>query len=324
MSSALPEDTLLAICHYGLLAPSAHNQQPWEFRINDKTIGVRLAKKRLLEAGDPIGRQTWLGIGACVETMAIAAGAQGYRTALQFAQDEVSLSFHRAKVEEPIQLETLEERFTDRSKYTGSTLDPSLAQQIEASWKPGDAVVMVVTDPSVIKAASEYIAKGLRMAMSSPAFRKELSALVNKPLSTKKTGFSSQSLRLSPVRGFIEPYLIRSGLTASQQAKQERQIWQSASALVLTFTKGDTPKYWIEAGRAYQRAGLTASQLGLRQATSAAIVEAVDFHTDIESMVGTPLRLQTVMRIGYSTAPRVHSPRLTLDEVLITSRQANA
>jgi hypothetical protein len=47
-------------------------------------------------------------------------------------------------------------------------------------------------------------------------------------------------------------------------------------------------------------------------------VEAADFHTDIEQLLGTKERLQAVMRIGYSNARPVHSKRLPLEQLLIT------
>jgi len=40
--------------------------------------------------------------------------------------------------------------------------------------------------------------------------------------------------------------------------------------------------------------------MGIDQATMAAAVEAPDFHKEIEELLGTKYRIQTIMRLGYS------------------------
>lgn len=92
---------------------------------------------------------------------------------------------------------------------------------------------------------------------------------------------------------------------------------RSAGALIFTLTGGDTRKDWVLAGRAYQRAGLMATQLGLSQATSAAVVEATDFHTDIETNLGTTKRIQTLMRVGYGSRKSTTSPRIPTKQLVV-------
>lgn len=87
----------------------------------------------------------------------------------------------------------------------------------------------------------------------------------------------------------------------------------------MVFAQGDTPPYWLEAGRAYERAILQATAEGLHNATFAAVVEAGTFHEDIEQAVGVTWRLQTMARLGYPgrQKPR-HSPRLPVEALLAT------
>lgn len=310
---------LKKILEYGILAPSVHNVQPWQFKIDKDMVTISISNQRRLGVGDPVGRETWLSIGACLENIIQSAAIFGQYVHYKLHDSEVLITFSNAKPPKPeITLETIQKRFTDRSKYNGKAVPKATLNAIQNCWQSEDISLVVTYDPEVIRVVSDLTARGISLALRQPAFRQELSGLINRPFSSKQTGFSYRSLRLKPLRAVVEPLSVGKGLNITKQVKKERSLWLSSSALIMTFAKGDSIKYWLEAGRAYQRAGLIAVQHDLRQATSAAIVEASDFHTDIENLVGTDLRLETLMRIGYSSAKPAHSPRLRLDDVIVT------
>ncbi len=109
------------------------------------------------------------------------------------------------------------------------------------------------------------------------------------------------------------------GIGIRSEVNLERKRWESASGIILITTVGDMPKYWFEAGRAYLQAALKVEQLGLSQATSAATVEASNYHEDVEKLVDTNQRLQSVIRIGKGVQNRNHSPRVTVEELLTSN-----
>jgi hypothetical protein len=78
-------------------------------------------------------------------------------------------------------------------------------------------------------------------------------------------------------------------------------------------------KDWFEVGRSYLRASLEIEKAGLSQATSAAIVEASNFHEDVEQILGSNLRIQAIIRIGKGRKIRYRSPRVSARELLATS-----
>lgn len=312
------QETLKKLCHYGAFAPSVHNIQPWQFTLTEDTLIVEPSSKRILNAGDPVGRQTWISIGACVESIVVAGENLGLSTDVRLSKDKATLHFKHQDINPLIELQTIKERFTDRSHYTGEKLNKNVLSEISKCWQHSEAAVIVTDDPQIIETVSKLISQGISMALNSPHFREELAGLINGPREKRKIGIPVASLRLKGFHAVTEVSRVRKGLGIKKQALSERKAWSSASAIVFTLSKGDSQKDWFMAGRAYQRAGLTATRLGLRQATSAAIVEALDFHEDVEKLLGTRQRLQTVMRIGKSAQVPVYSPRLSNEDLLNT------
>lgn len=310
------------LCSYGILAPSVHNIQPWEFHPEDNRLIIRLSRQRALREGDATGRQTWISIGACIANIEVAAAHFGLKTRLERIEfgrhdhpDSITLTFSKgSKPTDEARFEAISARFSDRSLYDSRPIKPGSLNAIARSGSDS-ATVSTSTDPAVIDRVAELTGKGIAAAFSNPAFRRELASLIA-PHERTAHGFTPKALGLKPLRGRLEPHLVRYGLNAKAQATLECDRMASASALIAVATTGDTPLHWIDAGRAYERALLTATALGLRSTTTAAVVEAFDFHLDIEQLLGTGKRLQVVGRLGYSQAPAHHAPRLPLSAVL--------
>ncbi|WP_375280638.1 Acg family FMN-binding oxidoreductase [Pseudooctadecabacter sp.] len=81
-------DPRMSALSYAILAPNPHNRQPWLIEMVG-TDGVRIHRDedRNLPQTDPFDRQIFIGLGAFVETMVLAAGAQGYDVDLTVLPD---------------------------------------------------------------------------------------------------------------------------------------------------------------------------------------------------------------------------------------------
>ena len=77
-------DPRKAALSYAILAPNPHNIQPWliELQGSDRVL-IHRDKTRELPETDPFHRQLFIGLGAFLETMVIAASANGYAVDLQ-------------------------------------------------------------------------------------------------------------------------------------------------------------------------------------------------------------------------------------------------
>lgn len=303
------------------LAPSVHNTQPWSVETRDNQIQINLDPDYVLADGDPTGRQTMISLGIFAEAVVIAAEHVGLHVKGVELQGKSAIltcsSIHQPGTELK-EVTLLENRCSDRSVYQPAQVEAQAIHTIMKAKHSKHVSISVVTEEEILKIVAELTAKGIRLALSSPAFRKELSSYLVLPWSRKKRGIAVRSLYIPWFLEMIEPLLIRSGVGLNAESKLEKERWLSASAVVFITSKGDMPDYWFEVGRAYLQVSLAIEDLGFSQATSASLVEASNYHEDIEQLLGTTDRIQSVLRIGKGQKKREHSPRVTAKELIAT------
>lgn len=304
------------------LAPSAHNTQPWEVHLEGNAVTISIARSRKLGAGDPTGRQTVIGLGIFTEAFIIAAGLHGLDVTVHYPDTFMQAVLLKIKKgsqapERKEQVDLLQRRSSDRSLYSPFALESTVQNHIASAWPESNAEIVVSTDAPLIQKTAQLTAQGMQLALSTPAFRNELSEFLLVPGSHKKIGIPVRSMRVPAYLLYLQPFLIKHNMGLSVEVKQERKRWLSASGLVYILTGGDMPRDWFNAGRAYLHTSLAIEREGLSQATSAAVVEASDFHEDIEKLLGTKKRIQCLMRIGKGSNNKIYSPRLD-EEDLIT------
>lgn len=323
-SSSHLEQKIAQIIEMARYAPSINNTQPWIIKVNGNSIEIQVDERYALVDGDPTTRQTYISLGIFCEALAIAAENDG------FSAQQIDLGKLQARVwvtessksditAAKHQTELLRRRCTDRSVYKPTDISSTIAKRIESSAGNYDAKVFVVTDHQIIGEIAESASKGMSLALSSPNFRKELSHYLLLPWSSRKRGIAVRSLYIPGIIAFLEPVLMRVGLGLNAAVKSERRCWLSASAVVLITAKGDTPTYWFSAGRTYLKTSLTIEDLGLSQATTAAVVEASNYHEDIEERLGTNQRILAVLRVGKGSPNRRYSPRVDPATIISTT-----
>ena len=71
------------LVRYAVLAPSPWNSQPWKFRIEDSRLFLYEVPERLQEHRDPEGREHYVGCGAALANILIAAEHFGLNADMQ-------------------------------------------------------------------------------------------------------------------------------------------------------------------------------------------------------------------------------------------------
>jgi hypothetical protein len=303
------------------LAPSVHNAQPWLVSTNEDVIIVDLDQQHTLTQGDPTGRQTIMSMGIFAEAIRIGVEAVGLKViSAELIDTQVFIKVSEAKESQSSKdaVELLQKRCSDRSIYKPTEVAPAVSKAITQAHV-NHIQVYVITDKGLLQTIANLTAKGIRLALSSPDFRHELSQYLVEPWSKKKRGIAVQSLYIFPVLAWLEPWLMWLGIGLNMESNLEKQRWESASGVVAITAEGDMPQYWFAAGQTYLRASLAIEAAGLSQATSAAIVEASDFHEDIEKLLKTNQRILAMIRIGKGSQTRHYSPRVSVDELLTST-----
>ena len=311
------------LLEYARLAPSVHNAQPWRFIVHENTVSLAVAPERLLGAGDPTSRESWISFGICLETMLQAAKGLGIKAEITEIQG-AALSDVIATIQmtpggsekQPAVLQALKDRHTHRDKMEPADVPADLIENCKQAIKDLDGVnVFFMQDKPSIERVAGFTFKAMSLALSSPEFRNELYHLVHFNWSRSRTGMHGYTLGEGMLGSIFGKLSIKLGLGLSLKARHDQQRINDASALVFVATNGDVPSFWLRAGRAYARIALEIVKSGLAQGTLAAPIEAPGFHEDIEKMLGSSARLQTMLRVGKAAHPVRSSPRLEVDEL---------
>jgi hypothetical protein len=311
------------LLEYARLAPSVHNSQPWRFIVKGTTITIAVSTDRVLGSGDPTSRESWISFGICLETLLQAAKGLGLKAEITDIQG-AALNDHIATVQitegsfekRPAVLQALKDRHTYREKMVPVEIPEKLKTDCQTAVEDLEGVgVFFMEDKAAINEVAQFTFKAMSIALSSPDFRRELYHFVHYNWSPARVGMHGYTLGEGLLGSIFSKLSIKLGLGLSLKAKHDKQRIQDASALVFVGTSGDVPSFWLRAGRAYLRIALELAKSGLAQGTLAAPIEAPGFHEDIEKMLGTGLRLQTMLRVGKATHAVRSSPRLNVDEL---------
>lgn len=316
---------IINILDYARLAPSVHNTQPWSFTVDDMTIAISVNKARMLADGDPTQRELWISLGVCLETLLMAATALGHTAVVAEQQtDTIDQPFVKvvvtpnAQSSQPQLFTAITQRHSYRGPMQTTTLPGSLLATCHDAIQDLPGVSIHLLDiPADIEAVADLTYKGMRLALSNPAFRRELADLINYNWSPARVGMHGFVLNRRGLGSVWEKWSIKLGLDTRQKARADHTKVTDASGLLFVATEGDVPSYWLTAGRAYYRTCLVITQTGLAQSTIAATVEAASFHEDVERLLNTSHRIQTMLRIGKAShQQKKFSPRLNVDELL--------
>ena len=80
------------------LAPNPHNSQPWLFRLGPDRVDLFADTSRNIGAIDPFKREKYIGLGAALENLVLAAGSTGWDARVTL-MPEGAHSSHAARIE---------------------------------------------------------------------------------------------------------------------------------------------------------------------------------------------------------------------------------
>ena len=334
------------VLSYAILAPNPHNRQPWMADLSAPgEISISLDTNRLLPATDPFGRQILMGLGAFLELLSLAAAQTAHRADIEVFPDgepgnyldgrrvaRIALVPEPAIAPDPLFKQVLVRR-TDRRSY-----DPTRSvSEAEVS--------------SLAQATARYpVSFGVETRSDRLSIIRDITrrAWVNE-LTTPET--MMESVRLLRIGGpEIDRY--RDGISISDpklvtlaslglfdrtkppapgspamttQIKDFDRITASTPAYLWIVTNGNRRTQQVEAGRAYARAALAATALGLStQPNEQSLQEYPQVareYKDIHGLIapGEGRTVQMLARLGRlpaGTAALAPAPRRGLSELI--------
>jgi nitroreductase len=338
----------LAFVKAGILAASAHNTQPWRFRVSDERIEIFADAERHLGSFDPYRREQILSLGCALENMVLAARAQGIEPEVNLIPGTLTLpakaktapvaivNLRRGARQESALFNAIGDRHTHRGAYDVSRpVSRELLDEMQALVAGVSAIrllLLVKGDRKsrlgelTVSATGEIIADHDMAAASAGWFRFNWNQV-----QSQRDGITLDAVGLPPLINAAAKIL------PAPSAEQADRQWLDATRDVHIKTVAvlgaiavrelhDRP-ISLEAGRMWQRLHLWAASRGLAAQPLNQAAEIVDRESELgrpprmaealAQVMGDPVWKPTfIFRLGYADNAARLSPRRPVSAVV--------
>jgi nitroreductase len=128
-----PGDDVVHLVRAAVLAASAHNAQPWAFRLSPDRIELTPDLSRNLGAMDPLNREMQISVGCALENLALAARHRGRAPEVLLRPDGATVLLGRSEPETSSLFEAIPRRHTNRAAYSDRPVETAeLAGLVDA------------------------------------------------------------------------------------------------------------------------------------------------------------------------------------------------
>jgi len=297
------------LVRYATLAANSHNTQPWKFRIGKDAIDILPDVRRRTPVVDPDDHHLFCTLGCATENLLLAAQARGLAGDVTFvpaAGGHVNVALTPTAPRETAAFKAIPARGVSRAVYDGKPLPPETIRMLETAARSDMVDVVMLTDRAQIDRVMALVIEGNNIQLTDDAFMAELKNWFRfDPRQAIAAGdglFAGCTGKPS-----IPPWLGRLvfRLAASPKAEADKyiaQIRSSAGIMILVGKQADPP-HWVECGRSYQRFGLAAASLGVREAFINQAVEVPPIREQLAAELGMPgRRPDLILRFGTGPA----------------------
>jgi hypothetical protein len=316
------------VVEHAILAPNPHNRQPWIVELTGPTTMTLFCDlDRRLPETDPFDRQIVIGLACFCELAAIAATAVGHRLeVVPFPQGEAQPRLDRRPVAhlrlvrdaglpmDPLFAHVAARRSTKRPYDMARPVPAAAAASLAALSSPGLAVG-TVTDAALVAEVRDLTWRAWQVEAATPRTHQEsvdLMRIGRREIEANPDGISLGGPLLeglSLIGQLSRAQLADPASAATRQGRDMYRAMLAATPAYVTVTADDDSRAGaFAAGRAYLRANLTATALGLAmQPVSQALQEFPEMdglRAELDRLLGSgrPKRLHMLARLGYGPA----------------------
>ncbi len=322
------DDQLKFILSFGILAPSGHNGQPWQFLIRENSLEIFVARQRSLPHSDPLGRQLCLGIGCLIKNLKIASDYFGFAAEVLYLKDITGktpiacINFKKIgaiKDDQKHLIHCISQRSTNRNKYDSKPIPGNFIKDLQ-NMVPEGVEIFLTQDKHQNKTLADNLIKAQIEIMADDKFRLELSELIKANNTKSMVGMPGFAFGLPFPVSLLSSWMIKKLNMSKINEKADREIFENFTPgfLVIAAKNDDLPS-WFVVGEVLENIWLQATRSGLSLSVNAAPIQGVEYRKQLASIVKTSLWPLVFSRIGFGLSTAPHVPRLRLKDVLLNN-----
>jgi nitroreductase len=310
-------------------APSVHNTQPWQFRVQRNGLDLYADRARRLRAIDPAGREMLISCGAAVFGLRLGLRHLGYRAAVELLPDPDHPSLlARIRLDQEVpptaadgeMLAAVPHRHTHRGPFSPEPIPPGLLVRLQHDAIAEGATLVLIDEPARGR-LRDLVAAAARWQQHNPLICDELQDWTRKRGSGARDGVPARSYIALPEDETERPggWDGRLALRDFDQGHGEGQLEAGGPpppATAILVTAGDTPADWLRAGQALNRVLVHAATSWVFAALNSQPMESPPLRALVRSRLGLPGVPQMLMQFGraHTAAPTARRP---VDDVIL-------
>jgi hypothetical protein len=320
--SVSPRRRWKALLRYAVQAPSSHNTQPWIFHIANDRVEIYPDRSRRLRIADRDCRELFVSIGCALENLLVAIEHFGYGHRVDIAEESEEgkpvavVRLTEAQVDSAVRrglFQEIPKRFTDRSVYASRPVESEVLQRLVDCAVEPSVTVTVSTDPDLRREVEAIVTRANNLQFGDPAWRRELGNWVGK-------GLLGTSFLVSKVSQLAVTYLDLSGRTT----QGDRNRLETAPAIGMIRTHGNTTRERIQAGQVLERLWLCATAEGLCLHPMNQALQIPETKADTEELFDLDGdAAQIIFRVGHGDGKPTETPRRPVEDVLQSSPRSD-
>lgn len=283
LDSAPPARRLHYLLNYAIMAPSAHNAQPWKFKVAEHHVEFHHDQTRILPVVDPHGRESLISVACAVESFRVAMRRFGLSDQVEWnphatPDEPVAIvrmeGRHSPSAQELRHFDAIPNRRTNRMAFdprpvATSELDALRATMLEAhhDGAPTTVHLEATSDAFAKHEIADLVAQADRIQFADEKFRTELAHWMRPNDTDKGDGLPAyaqgMSGRVWDILSHAGPFIMRTFDVGKGRAAKDRQLAEGSPALAIIHTAADDHAAWLATGAAMMRLLLAATSLGL-------------------------------------------------------------
>jgi hypothetical protein len=335
---------LLPLVAAATLAPNPHNSQPWLFRVSSGRIDLFADASRDTGAVDPFKREKYIGLGAALENLVVAAAATGYRATVTLMPDGAHTD-HAARIElsaaskrNTFLAAQIATRHTNRYAFVGGKDVPPgalTAMTSLADAETGAARVVWFSSKrqraelsSLLVAATEAIIRDPDQSRSDYAWLRQTWDQIQR----QRDGITIDAAGLPELTETLAKLLPAQSRQATDDAwltaTRDRHTKTAAAYGIVAVRDAADDRQRLAGGRLLERVHLWASGNGIALQHMNQLTERADrerelgispqFDEALAQFMPDGWQALSLVRVGYPTHSPNKSPRRALEAVIVT------
>lgn len=348
------DDIRVQILAHGLLAPSAHNRQPWLIKLdenNSNIIELFTDSNRLLPETDPPSRQITISQGTFLEIAKIAANHLGWEFDLElfpngeygdsnFKQEmnkkpvaRISLSENVAKVSNVGIVDSMYDeifnRVTNRTAYFGKPLNQLEIIELQNLNNNSKMKLVFFNDAESLDKIRQITMDAVKIEATTKETMKETERLFRDSEKEKEEFRDGITMMSGGLRGFKLKMIQFLSNTFPLSWEKMGDVWlksetkniKSAPSFAMIISDNNSRTTQVETGMLYARFQLKASTLGISMHPLSQVLQefpemAELYHQVHQEFSEKGKTIQMLVRMGRADNV-LHSPRRDVMDLII-------